>query len=59
MRKFESLILENTIYNYLVLQFQKEHYMNYHTIIRQKQCKKSELTPIVEEYARAIEAEEG
>ncbi len=33
--------------------------MNYHTIIRQKQCKKSELTPIVEEYARAIEAEEG
>ena len=33
--------------------------MNYYTTIRQKQCKKSELTPIVDEYARAIEAEEG
>ena len=38
---------------------QKEHYMNYYTTIRQKQCKKSELTPIVDEYARSIEAEEG
>ena len=38
---------------------QKEHYMNYYTTIRQKQCKKSELTPIVDEYARAVEAEEG
>ena len=33
--------------------------MNYYTTIRQKQCKKSELTPIVDEYARAVEAEEG
>ena len=33
--------------------------MNYYTTIRQKQCKKSELVPIIDEYAKVVEAEEG
>lgn len=38
---------------------QKEHYNNYYSILRQKTCKRSELAPVIDEYARTIEDEEG
>ena len=38
---------------------QKEHYMNYYALIKHAGTKRSDQTPIAEEYARVLEADEG
>ena len=57
-RLHRSCVLNASKLHFLIF-LQKEYYMNYYTIIRQKTCKKSELAPIIDEYARTIEEEEG
>ncbi|KAK2144368.1 hypothetical protein LSH36_764g00022 [Paralvinella palmiformis] len=41
------------------MNYMKEHYTSYYTIVKQKYQKKPDQIPLAEEYARTIECEEG